>query len=211
MQADPVSPDGTGWAAFVMARDRAIGDLSGTVLEIGAGRGENFSALSSKAQWLGLEPSARFRRVLAEKAKLAGHHRPPLAAPAEAMPLADTSVDADLATTVLCSVADQQQVLHEIERVLRPGGSVVLAEHVAASSGTAIRLAQRLVRPLTKLFDHGCDPTRDTVSAVRHSGLEVHAILQFQVPVLGRLQIPFVVIEARKQQISPQAQVSTGR
>lgn len=210
MQHQHIAPDGMGWKAFVIARDQAIRKLSGTVLEIGAGRGENFSTLPSGVQWIGLEPSTRLRRVLTISAQQAGHDRPPLAASAEDIPLDDASVDAVLATTVLCSVADQQQVLSEIERVLRPGGSVVLAEHVVADAGTNARRAQRLVRPLTKLFDHGCDPTRDTCSAVHHSNLELQYISPFQVPVFRRLHIPFVVIEARKPRISPQAQLPTG-
>lgn len=188
----------TGWDAFVAARTRAIRSLSGAVLEIGAGRGENFSSLASDVTWLGLEPSARFRRILTENARRAGHSQPPLAAKAEKIPVRDTCVDGVLATTVMCSVSDPDQVLAEIMRVLVPGGRVVLAEHVAAPSGSSARTAQRLVRPLTKLFDHGCDPTRDTESAVQRSGLDVRENRRFIVPVIGRLRVPFVVISARK-------------
>ncbi|MGO1973558.1 MAG: class I SAM-dependent methyltransferase [Propionibacteriaceae bacterium] len=187
----------TGWPDFTAARSRAIGRLRGRVLEIGAGRGANFADLTPGVEWVGLEPSRRFRDQLTERARHRGHHEPPLAAAAEEIPLPDASVDAVLATTVLCSVRDPTRVLAEIERVLIPGGSVVLAEHVAASPKSLARRLQGLIRPCTHLFDHGCDPTRDTERAVRASRLHVEEVSHHVVPVVGRLAIPWLVLAAR--------------
>ena len=49
--------------------------------------------------------------------------------------LRDHSVDAVVSTIVLRSVRDQDQVLAEVRRVLRPGGAFVFCEHVAAPRG----------------------------------------------------------------------------
>ncbi|NGN65830.1 class I SAM-dependent methyltransferase [Streptomyces sp. A7024] len=193
-------PAATGWAAFTAARTRAIRGLRGRVLEIGAGRGANFAALDRDVEWLGLEPSPRRCRFLAENARRHGHRAPPVQATAESIPLPAAAVDAVLATTVLCSVRDQAQVLAEIARVLRPGGRLVLAEHVAAPPGSVARAAQRVARPWTRLFDHGCDPVRDTAAAVRNSPLRFDAGTGFAVPVLGSLTVPFLVIEATNPQ-----------
>ena len=190
------SADAGGWAAFAAARDRAIAGLRGTVLEIGAGDGANFASLHPDVSWIGLEPSDARRRRLAQKAARHGHHAAPLAAPAEQIPLPDASVDAVLATTVLCSVTDPGRVLDEVTRVLVPGGSVVLAEHVAAPPGSRVRALQRLARPWTRLFDHGCDPARDTEATLRSTRLRVEGVQRFEVPVLGRLRMPFLVITA---------------
>lgn len=198
MNAQYETPAVQGWDALTATRDRAIRSLRGTVLEIGAGRGENFANLASSVEWLGLEPSARFRRTLAQAARRHGHMTEPLAASAEAIPLDDDAADCVLATTVLCSVTNQGQVLDEINRILTPGGTALLAEHVAASPGTLTRRVQGFARPWTRLFDHGCDPTRDTEDAVRHSGLEIRTITRFAILVVGRLDMPFVVIEAAK-------------
>ncbi|WP_419994829.1 class I SAM-dependent methyltransferase [Streptomyces boninensis] len=191
-------PAATGWAAFAAARTHAIRGLRGRVLEIGAGQGANFGALDRDVEWLGLEPSSRRCGSLAENARRHGHRAPPLQAGAESIPLPDADVDAVLATTVLCSVRDQAQVLAEIARVLGPGGRLVLAEHVAAPPGSLARAAQRVARPWTRLFDHGCDPTRDTEAAVRSSPLRIDTCTRFAVPVLGSLAVPFLVIEATK-------------
>ncbi|SDE64226.1 class I SAM-dependent methyltransferase [Auraticoccus monumenti] len=185
-----------GRAAFVAARARAVRGLRGRVLEIGAGRGANFADLGPGVEWLGLESAAGPRRRLAVNARRHGHLAPPIAASAESVPLPASSVDGVLGTTVLCSVRDPAAVLDEVARVLVPGGRLVLAEHVAAPPGSGVRALQQAVRPWTRLLDHGCDPTRDTAAAVARSPLRLETVTWFLVPVLGRLGVPFVVIEA---------------
>jgi ubiquinone/menaquinone biosynthesis C-methylase UbiE len=100
------------------------------------------------------------------------HGREPqvLAARAEAIPLPDSSVDAVVATVVLCSVADPSRVMYEVRRVLRSGGRFVFVEHVAAGPGTASRRLQAAFAPLTRRFDRGCDPTRRTATTIRDAG-----------------------------------------
>lgn len=75
-----------------------------------------------------------------------------------------------VATIVLCSVRDQQCVLGEVLRVLRPGGAFVFFEHVAAPPATWSRRAQRLYAPASRVFDHGCDPSRETAWAIEEAG-----------------------------------------
>ncbi len=110
-----------GLTAYLAAKTAGIGRLSGTVLEIGAGRGRNFEHLRAGVRWIGAEPDAPRRAVLARTAREHGHGEAPLDAPAESLPLADDSVDGVLSTGVLCSVRDQDRALAEIARVLRPG------------------------------------------------------------------------------------------
>jgi ubiquinone/menaquinone biosynthesis C-methylase UbiE len=185
-----------GHAAFQRDKVAAIGRLTGTVLEIGAGRGRNFGFLSPGVTWIGAEPDRRRRAALAAAARRHGHPEPPLDSPAEALPLPGGSVDGVLATAVLCSVTDLEGTLTEIVRVLRPGGRFVFAEHVAAPPGTAKRRVQRLIAPLTRALDHGCDPVRDTEQAVRRSGLQVVHLGRYDLPVLGGVTVPYIVGEA---------------
>lgn len=148
--------DPTGYAD----RKRAlVGGLRGRVLEIGAGRGSNFALLHPDVAWTGLEPHARSRRELERRAPRGGVV---LAGRAEAVPLDDGSVDAVLATVVLCSVASPARALAEARRVLRPGGTLVFLEHVASPRGTWRRAAQRVCSPAARLQDHGCDLGRET-------------------------------------------------
>ena len=184
-----------GLAAYRAAKAAGIARLSGTVLEIGAGRGRNFGDLRPGVRWIGAEPDAGRRADLARAARDHGHGEPPLDAPAENLPLPDASVDGVLATGVLCSVRDPDRALAEIARVLRPGGIFVFAEHVAAPRGWKRRL-QRLAAPLTRSLDHGCDPTRETEAAVRRSPLTVVRVDAYDLPALPGLTMPYIVGEA---------------
>ncbi|BCJ69762.1 class I SAM-dependent methyltransferase [Polymorphospora rubra] len=182
-----------GFEAYRAAKSAAIGGLRGTVLEIGAGRGSNFGLLHSSVTWIGCEPDRRRRVELARNAHRSGHPREPLAAAAESVPLPDGSVDAVLATVVLCSVRDQARVLAEIARLLRPGGQFVFAEHVGAPERTWKRVVQRVIAPATRIFDHGCDPARETEASLRRSPLDVVHIEHFELPALGAVTVPYIV------------------
>ena len=74
-----------------------------------------------------------------------------------------------VATAVLCSVADQDQVLAEVRRVLRPSGAFVFFEHVLAPAGTWSHRLQRCWAPLSRRLD-GCDPARQTWRAIKAAG-----------------------------------------
>ena len=187
---------GRGYPAYLSAQTAAIRRLSGTVLEIGAGRGRNFALLGPDVTWIGAEPDRRRCAHLAATARRAGHPRPPLTASAESLPLLDSSVDGVLATVVLCSVDDQARTLDEIARVLRPGGRFIFAEHIAAPPSSGKRRLQRLIAPLSRALDHGCDPVRETEQAVRRSRLEVVHIGRYDVPVFLGVTVPFIVGEA---------------
>lgn len=180
------------------AKTAAIRRLRGTVLEIGAGSGANFAHLARDTEWIGLEPAAKPRRALEAKARRLGKNSEVLAATAERIPLDDASVDAVLATTVLCSVTDQTTVLREVARVLKPGGRFVFAEHVDAPVGTFAHRLLRIAKPFTKAFDRGCDPTRDTASAIEASPLHIDALTRLNVRAIGSLAIPAIVVEGRR-------------
>lgn len=60
----------------------------------------------------------------------------------------NTSFDTVVCTFSLCAIPDPQRALAEMQRVLRPGGRLILADHVAATSAPA-RVIQRLLEIVT--------------------------------------------------------------
>jgi SAM-dependent methyltransferase len=152
-------------------RERAFfGRVHGRVLEIGAGRGENFGALPLDVAWTGLEPDAERRAELAIRAREWGHQGQPLASGAERIDAPDASFDAVIASYVLCSVDDPAAVLAEVRRVLVPGGRVVFVEHVGAPDGTLKRAVQRAATPCSVRWCHGCHLDRDTEAGLLAAG-----------------------------------------
>jgi ubiquinone/menaquinone biosynthesis C-methylase UbiE len=117
-----------------------------------------------------VEPNRHFHRRLR---RAADDHRIDLVlhpTEGEHIDVPDDSVDAAVASWVLCTVADPAAVLAEIRRVLRPGGRFVFIEHMHAPEGTAVRRVQDVVfRPWRWLFE-GCHTTRATERIIRSAG-----------------------------------------
>lgn len=152
-------------------RRALLAELAGTVVEIGPGTGVNLPYLPpTVTKWIGLEPNPYMAELLREAARDVRFDAEVRVALLHEAGLADGSVDAVVSTLVLCSVPDQDAVLREVHRVLRPGGQLVFLEHVGAPRGTRRRVAQRLVRPLWKYFADGCCPDRDTGKAISYGG-----------------------------------------
>ena len=172
-----------------------VGRVRGRVLEIGAGDGENFGALHADVEWIGLEPDASRRAELATRAREWQHSSEPLDAKAEAIPLPDASVDAVVATYVLCSVDDPATALAEVRRVLVPGGRVVFVDHVVAPPRTLKRAVQRVATPISKRCCHGCHWDRDTARALAEAGFVADDARRFRVRSMPFGPVPTLLFD----------------
>lgn len=153
------------------ARKRAIlGDLRGHVLEIGSGEGASLRHLARGVRWTGVEPDPDSRAASLRVAAREGVAATVIDGRAEALPVADRSVDAVVGTLVLCSVDDVPGALREVRRVLRPGGRFAFIEHVGACPGTRLRGVQERLAPWWLGVTGECRLARDTEAAIREAG-----------------------------------------
>ena len=60
----------------------------------------------------------------------------------------DASFDTVVCTFGLCAIPDHTQALAEMTRVLRPGGRLILADHIRSNT-TPVRAVQRLLELVT--------------------------------------------------------------
>lgn len=90
---------------------------------------------------------------------------------AQALRQPDASFDAVVFTQVLCTVTDLDQALAEARRVLRPGGQLIVLEHVRGS-GSLARWQDRLT-PLWSRLIPGCHLGRDTAAAIERAGFTI--------------------------------------
>lgn len=127
----------------------------GRVAEIGIGSGLNLP-LYTKAveQIIGIDPSPELLRKATERLPLSRHPVHLIQASAEALPLADKSVDTLVMTWTLCSIPDPRRALAEMQRVLRPDGQLLFAEHGLAPEPQVARWQHRLDPLWTRLSCH---------------------------------------------------------
>jgi SAM-dependent methyltransferase len=156
-------------------RGALLGGARGRVVEIGAGTGLNVAHYpDGTAELVLTEPDAAMRRRLGRRLQRHGRVARIVDAPAERLPLADTSVDTVVSTLVLCTVDDPERALREIARVLRPDGQLLFIEHVRASSRVLAACQDNLLQPWRR-FAGGCRCNRPTVELMRACGFAVAA------------------------------------
>ncbi len=143
----------------------------GVVLEVGAGGGQNFAfydpAITTRVA--AVEPNAHMLRRAEVAAQAARVPIQLTQAPAEDLPFADASFDAALATFVFCSVDDPARALGELRRVLKPGGTLLLFEHVRSRAPRWARV-QDWLTPLQRRVAGNCHLNRATGDLVRAQG-----------------------------------------
>src|SRR3954447_13902469 len=103
-------------------RDDMLAGLEGRVLELGAGNGLNFAHYpATVSEVVAVEPEPYLREKASGRATEAAVPVRVIEGEADRIPLQDASVDAAVASLVLCSVPDQARALAELRRVLKPG------------------------------------------------------------------------------------------
>ena len=155
-------------------RSDLLGDLSGEVLEVGAGTGLNVAHYGPGVSRLVLaEPDRFMRPKLEERARTATVPVEVSDSGVDPLAFPDESFDVVVSTLVLCSVPDEESALAEIRRVLRPGGRFVYLEHIAAIENPKRHRWQRRIEPIWKRIAGNCHLTRTTDQAIPAAGFEL--------------------------------------
>lgn len=161
-----------------------LGQLQGTVLEIGPGAGANFAYYPTDLHWIGVEPNPFMHSYLRQEATQRGFQTIELyEGTAEDLPVNAGMADVVVSSHVLCSVSNLDRALREVQRVLKPGGYLIFLEHVAADSCTWTRRIQEGVAPLWKTLFDNCHPNRETLQALEAAGFATLDYHHFQIPL----------------------------
>ena len=138
------------------------------LLEVGAGTGLNFAFYPANAEGVATELSSSMLSIAREKRRPANVKL--IQSDAEYLPFKNNSFDAAFATLVFCSLARPAEAFAELRRVVKPGGIVILLEHVrpAGLLGPVFDLLNLITVPL---FDDHFN--RRTATAAQLAGLSV--------------------------------------
>jgi ubiquinone/menaquinone biosynthesis C-methylase UbiE len=163
----------TGFVDEAEQRQRLLEGLSGSVVEVGAGSGQNFRHYpATVTEIVAVEPEPYLRDKATERAGSAPAPVRVVDAAAEALPLDDGAADAVVFSLVLCSVPDQGAALTEARRVLRPDGQLRFFEHVISRRARQAQVQRALSSRLWPQLFGGCHLDRDTAAAIQAAGFE---------------------------------------
>lgn len=174
-------------AAVAERRAQVVPRAHGRVFEIGCGGGLNqqFYDRGKVTGFSGIDPSGKLLDYAREQAKVKGWDADIRQGIGEAIPFEDESFDTVVATYTLCSVQDEKQVLKELRRILKPGGTFLFLEHGLAPEAK-VQKWQHRIEPTWKVLMGGCHLTRPVKQSVAAAGFTVTPIDQGYMPKMPK-------------------------
>ena len=112
------------------ARDRLSAHARGKVLVVAVGTGHDLRHLPAGTEVTGVDLSPSMLARAQRRADAIGLPVSLVEGDAQALPFPDGTFDTVICSLALCTIPDQARALREMHRVLRPGGQVLLMDHV---------------------------------------------------------------------------------
>jgi len=158
----------------------------GDVLEIGIGTGRNLPFYSGRIRLTGIELSPAMLAIARQRAEELGRAVDLRLGDAQSLPFPDQAFDTVVYTLVLCTIPADRRAIVEARRVLRPGGRLLLLEHVR-SHLPLIRAIQRLLNPFTVRFQ-GDQLLRDPLDYLSEEGFEIEHVDRSKLCIVERVR-----------------------
>jgi len=171
-----LSPDSRAWVC---------GQATGKTLEVAVGTGLNLPFYSADVQLTGIDFSPAMLNLARRRAEQLGRAVDLREADAHELPFADASFDTVVCTYGLCAIPDESRAVSEMNRVLRPGGLLLLVDHIAGGAWP-MRAIQRLLEVVTVPLQ-GEHFLRRPLHQVRAEGLSVERCERFKLGLIERL------------------------
>ena len=170
------SPDSRTWICA---------QATGKTLEVAVGTGLNLPFYPGDVQLTGVDFSPAMLNLARRRAEQLGRVIDLREADAHELPFPDASFDTVVCTYGLCAIPDDSRAVSEMKRVLRPGGLLLLVDHIAGGAWPT-RAVQRLLEVVTVPLQ-GEHFLRRPLHRVRAEGLNVEQCERFKLGVIERL------------------------
>ena len=129
---------------FGDGRQWVCSQATGDVLEVAIGTGRNLPFYPEGIRLTGTDFSPAMLELARRQADQLGRRVDLRLGDAQALELPDASFDTVVCTLSLCAIPDEWRAVAEMKRVLRPGGQLLLLDHVAGLPRW-LRAIQRLL------------------------------------------------------------------
>jgi ubiquinone/menaquinone biosynthesis C-methylase UbiE len=156
---------------FGGGREWVAARVQGQVLEVAVGTGLNLPLYPPTVTLSGVELSPAMLALARQRATEHGLDVDLREGDAQALPFDDASFDTAVCTLSLCTIPDPGTAIAEMRRVLRPGGLLLLLDHIG-STWPPIFAVQRLIEQFT-IRSAGEYMTRRQLPLVRAAGFEI--------------------------------------
>ncbi len=170
---------------FGGGREWVCSQAQGEVLEIAAGTGRNLPFYPEGVRLVGVELSPGMLEIARRRAQELGVQAELRVGDAHDLPFPDASFDTVVATLALCTIPDDRRAVFEAARVLRPGGFLLLLEHVR-SPLLPVRILQKVLNPLAVLIEND-HLLREPLRHIQDAGLVVEHLERSKWGVVERL------------------------
>jgi ubiquinone/menaquinone biosynthesis C-methylase UbiE len=157
----------------------------GEVLEVAIGTGRNFAFYPEGVRLTGIDLSPAMLEIARERARELGMDADLREGDAQQLPFADASFDTVVCTLSLCNIPDDRKAVAEMKRVLRPGGQLLLLDHIRAASGL-LRAVQKALEVVTVRLE-GEHLMRRPLEHVQAEGFEVEQRERYKGGIVERL------------------------
>ncbi|MBI4400837.1 MAG: class I SAM-dependent methyltransferase [Nitrospirae bacterium] len=149
---------------------RLFTKVQGRTLLVAVGTGNDLKYLPPDCKLIAIDISPRMIQRARINARRAGGNIRLVLTDAERLGFADQAFDTVLTVCTFCSIPNPVQGLQELYRVLKPGGTLLMFEHVRSKIGL-FALILDFMTFLTRKF--GPDLNRDTVGSVLQAGFRL--------------------------------------
>ena len=170
---------------FGDSRPWACGRAAGEVLEVAVGTGRNLPFYPDGTRLTGVDWSPGMLAIARQRAADLGREADLRPGDAQALDFPDESFDTVLCALGLCAIPDDRRAVAEMARVLRPGGRLLLVDHVAAST-SVLRAGQWLYERITIPLA-GEHFRRRPVVHVRELGFGIEETERFRLGIVERV------------------------
>jgi ubiquinone/menaquinone biosynthesis C-methylase UbiE len=182
---DHILPRLTHWSLDIepvaKVRARVLASAQGIVLEAGFGSGLNLAHYpAGVTRLLAVEPSEVARRMARKAIARAAFPVEFAGLDGQSLNLSAASVDCVVSTFTLCTIPDAARALAEFARVLKPGGTLLFAEHGLSPEAGVAKWQHRL-NGIQQRIGGGCNLNRKMDALIAASPLKITELENFHI------------------------------